>query len=420
MKKTIVIILVTMLILSACKYHSSNSSNLVQSPPLDMEIAEEIPPEIKTVTDSNYPGDGKESSADGYEVASAYVYSGGAYYVDSTVNGASRVAFIDFESLNSFPMCARPNCTHDDPETCTAFGPASGASVTLSVYDNSIYFVENEKEISDKTGITNKATVYKADLDGSNRIKVATLENYTLGSFFVSGSKGYTIAFEQVLGDDITVNTLEYKNYIAEFDFETHEIEILGLMTHSYYGSRHEIMGEYGGLIYFLAVDTDELSEELKDMAQSNPDYFNIIPSLMTVKTYCLNPKTGEITKPKIPMPGERDGMKWPNADIVATADGYYVCQQKDTAIIASPDGKLMKIDNHRLTEIASDIPINGMMFNSETELATELSTGNIYKLKSEAIKNAEMVIAYHNGEYVLYNFLTHQFRKLSPSELFA
>lgn len=420
--KNVITILTCILLfasLSACSKLSDNPDrdDSVTISSLDMEIAEEIPLEFKTVTDNNYPGDGKESSADGYEAAGSYVYLGGAYYVDSTVNGSSRVAFMDFETLNSFPLCARPNCTHDSPETCTAFGLASGATVMLAAYDNSIYFVENEKEISDKTGITNRATVYKADLDGSNRIKVATLENYTLDSFFVSGSKGYTIASEQVLGDDITVNTLEYKYYVAEFDFETNKINIYDMVAHFYSTDSISIIGEYGGMIYYLCTGSEELPQ---DMSMTHPDWFDAIHSTTVMKFYCFDPQSKTATEPKIPMPGERDGMKWFNADIVAAADGYYVCQQKDTAIIASPDGELMKIDNHRLTETASDIPINGMMFNSDTELATELSTGDIYKLKSEAIGNAESIIAYQKGEYVLYNFLTHQFRKLSPSELFA
>ncbi len=288
--------------------------------------------------------------------------------------------------------------------------------VTLAVYDDSIYFVENEKEISDKTGITSKAAVYKADLGGSNRIRVAAIENYTLGSLFVSGSKGYTVASEQVLSDDIMVNTLEYKYYIAEFDFEANRINIYDMIAHFYSTDSIRVIGEYGGMIYYLCTGSEELPQ---GMSQTHPDWFDMLHSTTVMKLYCFDPQSKTAAEPKIPMPGEREGTNWLTPDIVAAADGYYVCQQGDTAIIASPDGSIKKIENHRLTEAAADIPVNGMMFNSDTLLATELSTGNIYKLKSDAIKNAESVIAYQKGEYVLYNFLTHRFRKLSPSEIF-
>lgn len=97
--KNVITILTCILLfasLSACSKLSDNPDrdDSVTISSLDMEIAEEIPLEFKTVTDNNYPGDGKESSADGYEAAGSYVYLGGAYYVDSTVNGSSRVAFI--------------------------------------------------------------------------------------------------------------------------------------------------------------------------------------------------------------------------------------------------------------------------------------------------------------------------------------
>ncbi len=118
MKKVVILILAVLICLCACGKADKSDDGAVTISSLDIGISEDIPLEIKTVTDGSYPGDGQENAANGYGVAGTYVYSGGAYYADSTVNGASRVAFMDFESLYSFPMCARPNCAHDDPEAC--------------------------------------------------------------------------------------------------------------------------------------------------------------------------------------------------------------------------------------------------------------------------------------------------------------
>ncbi len=304
---------------------------------LDSDSAEKLTAEYKTVTDGNYPG----KEADGLaasKVSGCYVISDGAYYADG-FTGIDRVSFVDFKSLNAFPLCSRPNCLHDDSKACSAFGLSNGMNVSLCSYGGSIYFVENIREMSAKNGIITRANVYKANADGSQRKKVATADGVALGSLFVSENKGYTVASEEIL-DENGLPTQEYKNYVESFDFETNELKNLGLLSHVYSSDRQDVIGEYGGKIYYMSVGAEELPGRVE---KNSPDYFDKLHALTVTRIFSLDPKTEEICESGFPLPGNCESLNWPGPDIVAASEGYYVCQQGNTAIIASPDGKLKK-----------------------------------------------------------------------------
>ncbi len=396
---------------------SSESKPTVETEPvasLNVDSAESISAEYKTVTDGNFPGKVAVEGLEASSCSGCYLISDGAYYTDG-FSGTDRVSFVDFKTLNTFPLCSKPNCLHDDSNVCTAFGLSSGMNVSLCSYGGSIYYVENIREMSAKNGISTRADVYKANADGSGRKKVASADGVALGSLFVCGNKGYTVASEEIL-DENGIPTQEYNNYLESFDFETNELKNHGLLSHVYSSDSQGVIGEYGGKIYYMSVGAEQLPDGLE---KTSPDYFDKLHALTVTRIFSLDPKTEEICESELPLPDNREGLRWSGPDIVAAAEGFYVCQQGDTAIIASPDGSLRKIENHRLSERAADYPVNGMMFNAETLLATELATGDIYKLKPGAIDENDSVIAYYNGEYIILGQFTRKFRKLSPDELF-
>ncbi len=419
MKKLFIFIIACSLLCSCGKQaqNDSGESRTVETEAvvsLDESAAETVQADTKTVTDGKFPGGQAIEELSASKGSGYYLISDGAYYVDS-YDSAGRMSFADFATLNSFPVCSKPNCLHNDPETCSAFGLSNGSDVMLCSYDGSLYFIENTREMSAKSGISSCANIYKATADGSERRKAATLEGFTLSSLYVSGTRGYTVAAEEI-ADENGLPTAEYNYYAESFDFKTNELKNLGQISHLYSSDTVGVIGEYGGKIYYMSVGAEERPEGLN---ANSPDYFDSLHALTVTRIFALDPETGSITESELPVPGNREGMNWPAPDIVAATEGFYVCQQGDTAIIASPDGSVRKIENHRLTERAADYPVNGMMFNAETLLATELMTGDIYRLKAGAIKENEAIIAYYDGSYIAFGQFTREFRKLLPAELF-
>ncbi len=420
MKKVFAEVLAVLTLLTACGKTAKKepgASRPVETEAvvsIDESVAEAVKAEPKTVTDGKFPGGQAIEELKASKGSGFYLISDGAYYVDGN-STAGRMSFVDFSSLNSFPVCSKPNCPHNDPETCSAFGLSNGSDVMLCSYDGSLYFVENTREMSAKSGVSSCANIYKADPDGSGRRKVATLEGRTLSSLYVSGDRGYTVAAEEIT-DENGLPTMEYIYYAESFDFKTNELKNLGQISHLYTSDTVGIIGEYGGKIYYISVGAEECPEGL---STSSPDYFDSLHALTVTRIFALDSETETITGSELPVPGNREGMNWPAPDIVSAAEGFYVCQQGDTAVIASPDGSVRKIENHRLTERAADYPVNGMMFNAETLLATELATGDIYRLKAGAINENEAITAYYAGSYIVFGQFTREFRKLSPDELF-
>ncbi len=420
-KMTVVLLSVVMLLLFSGCNNATRKEQGASRPvgteavvSLDESAAETVHVDYKTVTDGKFPGgqaieELKASKGSGY-----YLISDGAYYVDG-FSSAGRVSFADFESMDSFPVCAKPNCQHNDPETCSAFGLSNGSDVMLCRYDGSLYFVENIREMSAKSGVSSCANIYKSDPDGSGRRKVATLKGCTLSGLYVSGDRGYTVAAEEI-ADENGLPTAEYNYYAESFDFKTNDLKNLGQISRLYSSDTVGVVGEYGGKIYYMSVGAEECPEGLN---AASPDYFDGLHALTVTRFFALDPETENITESELPAPGNREGMNWPAPDIVAAAEGFYVCQQGDTAVIASPDGSVRKIENHRLSERAADYPVNGMMFNLETLLATELATGDIYKLKAGAIGENEAITACYEGNYIVFDRFTREFRKILPEELF-
>ncbi len=418
--KKILLFILTCFFLCACGKTSQEESGVSRAVEteaivsLDESAAETVRADVKTVTDGKFPGGKVIEALSASRGSGYYLIPDGAYYVDG-YSSAGRMSFEDFSSLDSFPVCSKPNCSHNDPEECSAFGLSDGSDVMLCCYGGSLYFVKNIRETSAKSGISSRAEIYKADSDGSERRKIAALEGYTLSSFYVFGNKGYTVAAEEI-ADENGLPTMEYNYYAESFDFKTNEIKNLGQISRLYTSDTVRVIGEYGGKIYYMSVGAEERPEGL---SEASPDYFDSLHALTVTRIFALDPDTESLTESELPVPSDREGMNWPAPDIVAAAEGFYVCQQGDTAIIASPDGNVRKIEDHRLTERAADYPVNGMMFNAETLLATELATGDIYKLKAGAIEENEAIIAYCDGSYILFGRFTREFRKLSPSELF-
>ncbi len=87
----------------------------------------------------------------------------GELYTDSE----DRLYFFDFDTMQSAVLCSKPNCPHTNENECSAFGMSNHPIL----YGDKLYFFNVETNFNGDE-ITDTTTIYKAEPDGTNRVKV--------------------------------------------------------------------------------------------------------------------------------------------------------------------------------------------------------------------------------------------------------
>lgn len=134
-----------------------------------------------------------------------------------------RLNFVDFENLNATILCSKPNCTHMDQDECSSFGMDNHPIL----YGEKLYFFD-EETIFDGSEITNITSVYKAEPDGTNRIKVSTIEGLNLLSYtrmLIVDDKAYFSMDKTGWNEDHTATSGYNEVWFCSFDFTTNAFE---------------------------------------------------------------------------------------------------------------------------------------------------------------------------------------------------
>lgn len=97
------------------------------------------------------------------------IYDIGEFFVDFS----GRLFFGDFESLQTVPVCSKPNCPHSD-ESCGAYG--IDVSNAVVYHDSYLYWFNKERIMEDGTS-KNECSLYRCSLDGLERVKINKLQD---------------------------------------------------------------------------------------------------------------------------------------------------------------------------------------------------------------------------------------------------
>lgn len=405
MKRIFTSALVIMLLLSSCaKMQSNNAETTLDSQAI---ISENLPTENYEAGkfETGIPEGGAAELT--IETAGMSRELNGMYYFDS-FTGHNRLSFLDYKTMNSVVVCSRPNCLHDDPETCSAFG----FTAPPAVFGKNLYFFKNLRKFTDNGGFNVCCELWRADLDGSNRIKLETVNGGEYTWCGVKGGSMYILFSEEVFEDGGRTSKNYYKERFAVYGFETGKLTDIGEVSEGYPAGFSRVIGEYNGAIYYLANYTNEYYS-------FGDDYLKNVAENDIVEIKKLDLKTLEICDADVPCPGERQGLNGGYPDVVIAGDGYYVIQDGDAAHIFLPGGEQKVIEDYHLTERAADRIINGIIFNCENCTALELKTGKIYELNKSSVYG-RYVLAYCDGEYIMAkDFMPEQSKKVTAEELF-
>lgn len=118
-----------------------------------------------------------EKEINGSEVREVSVFSNlcnnGTLYNESD----DRVMFCDFVSMQSACLCSKSNCSHRDPDSCSAYGMGH----TPFIYEDRLYFFKSEIVFDKDNKAHEKTDIYTADLDGGNRRVLLTADDIDFG-----------------------------------------------------------------------------------------------------------------------------------------------------------------------------------------------------------------------------------------------
>ena len=324
----------------------------------------------------------------------------GIFYSDENedANGltARRLWFFDFDSMQSAILCMRPNCLHNDPSACSAFGIDCWSGYP-TIINNKLYFFNEKREWGESGDLLVSTEVFKAAADGSSRVKADSIDNLVIRDLVTKGSTVYFTAAEVEYEDYTGVSTGYTKTYICSYDYENEEFANLGQLAEGY-DAGASVFGEYGGGLYIEGYYAAERGVEWT--------YFRLR----------FNLETGEISDWDMPISSLNE---YEVTKPMFASGGYYGYMDGGNTVIVDSEGSETVFENYELPDDINAAPINGYFFNVEAGNALDLSSGEILELNMSAFPKYGYVLCYHDGYIIGSEVSNGEYIKLSEDELF-
>lgn len=159
----------------------------------------------------------------------------------------NRLNFFDFISMQSAIICPRPNCPHTEANGCSSLGMDD----CPFIYNGHIYYFNYETKYVDSkpVWVTN---LYRADIDGTNRVKINSFEGLQIMYYdrlFLCGDKLYFAPLTVSYEENRTKSGLSEAK-LCSYSFSENKIREI-YNSDAKYGMNSYIYGAADGCIYF-------------------------------------------------------------------------------------------------------------------------------------------------------------------------
>lgn len=314
----------------------------------------------------------------------------GALILEQISGVGSALKFIDFKTMQSAFICPRPNCKHDDPDTCSAFGMDNGPTL----YKDHIWFFNSDAKMKDGKPQW-VLEIIRANTDGTGRITVKTIENRNSMHYdfrYLIGSTLYFTTVENWVGENGGTNS-DGAYYLCSFDLDTNEYREIGKLVEGY-GAGTRIMGVYNGGLYIDA-SRRTVQEPIPWQNFMDIDFVASIEYDNFNTRYDL--ESGEFTDLEDMFPVYANGK-------------YLVTESHDddrTVTVHLENGDTLDITGILWNDI-----VNDRIFSPYSGVVIDLKTGKRYEMLTD-----KSVIYYIDGEYVLKHDLLDEDRFIVGTE---
>lgn len=373
-------------------------------------------------TDDNALTEGKPDSTE-IALSAPLILSSGNYcpslngeffvdYVQSAQYTGDRLNFMDFDAMQSVAICSKPNCKHEDPSVCTAFGISNHPTL----FGNTLFYFTTDNAFDEQTGaIKTTSELWQAEKDGSSRKKLLSL-NYSVDSFDTAAIKSDKLYFIGKAFEDMNNSSEDDCCNLYCFDMTKKELYDYGQLIKGFSSSAN-ILGEYDGGLYLLAAyNSGEFESKV-----FTEEYFAMTPEeqaellekeneerakLRVVEYMKLDYSTGSLERVDIPA----------KQDSVFVGGGYLFYVDKDSGEnILCCERNTIVID----CCLTYGRVVDDIAFMMDTLTVFDLTKMQTLKLNEAVIGHEDVILDCRNGGYIVKNMMSGEYRIVSENEMF-
>lgn len=320
----------------------------------------------------------------GYENAAA----DGELYTDIS----DRLNFIDFQTMQSAPLCSKPNCNHKDEGKCSSFGMGNHPIL----YDGKLYFFDVQTNFEGDE-VIDTTTVYKADTDGTNRAAVCEIKGLALAAFdrmLIADNKAYFPMIKYGWNDTHAGTTGYNEIWLCGYDFSANTFERFEKL-HEGWTSDIWIFGLFDGKVIFTYAYSEEKVPFDLDLSEMEKRFISVY------KSYDI--ESGAAKDLELPEP-------------LYVGEGYYVYEKVGGTAVICENKEEILLPDFPANANSTYCIVNGKLFHCSKQLCADLTNSKMYTLSS-----SDSFVAYSEGVYILkkYNEDTqsYEYSKIAESD---
>ena len=267
-----------------------------------------------------------------------------------------KAMFTDFTNLNSSYICTRPNCPHNDPKTCSAYGMGH----CPFIYGDKIYYFEVETEVADDGTIFDTTYICTADLDGNNRQRIYTADHvsacdYT-AMYLAEGKLYFSMAR---FGYSEYGSTGYDEMLLCRYNFDSNTLETLRSFGTNW-SSGIFIAGVFDGSVYIIYSYSEEeivvTPETMGQMGAIDFEYVNLRYDIEAEEFF-----------------------DWDKGDFSDISGGCYITEEDGVLVFLDQAGRTATVNLESVKEI--DGVVNGIAFSAYYGFCIDLYGGGTYRL---------------------------------------
>ena len=344
----------------------------------------------------------------------ANTYQNGAIYIASE-NGSRAAYFIDYKTLQSVPLCNKPNCTHHD-NTCLAHQCVQ-QSVLPVVYQDHVYWFSTSSQIVEEENGNNsdyifQTTCYQGDLatgDMKEFVKIPDVSMQDTIQLVIVEDIMYVIGCDQAFQEEDgswTEMSRIGDQYLYAINLMTAEVKNYGLINDAstaYYNWTTEggvldaevmLTGVFQGKLYMsyrYVDDRNDITDYLSSINYDDPnwswiDSVDVIPYHQVNK--CLDLETGEMEISDLP--------------IAEAIEGDYYVYYDETFCVIDANGNHSKSSEIVRDGHISNTVIGKKFWKGSQNLCFDLETGEDIPLAEKYQGKDITVLDLYEGEYII------------------
>lgn len=276
------------------------------------------------------------------------------------------LCFLDFDTMESLPVCYKPNCTHLNENECPAV--KQSPFNTFFVYCDKLYSFESHYEYSQTEKPIVSTRLYVSDVSGANRREVARLDGYLINyGIYVKDGIAYFPA-TKVTFDDNGIESNYYIEHFYSFNLSNDGFSEIKCVTEGY-NTHLSIIGCFDNklvLEYREGTEKQEISGEKKYLF------------------YCF----------------ESNEFEPFSKTVMRVQKEYLIYKESDELIVIQSiyHDEPLYISDHRIvnSEWGAYSVFDGKLILSGDGIAYDMETGEVY------LTQLGTIIAYHNAEYIV------------------